>query len=400
MKVLVISFDAVSDMDVLKMSAFCPNIASFLKNSQLQTGVKTVFVSNTYPVHTTVSTGVIPGKHGIITNVENGAWVSDSRRIQAKTIWDAAKEKHLTTAAILWPVTGYAKIKYNLPEIHIRHKQNQLVENLRAGSPSFQLKEFLRHGRKLNGIAQPGLDDFVTAVSEDVLREKEPDLTLVHLTVYDDAYHHHGLEGHYLLEAAKHLDTNLGRLVAAAGEDTRIILFSDHGQLPVFDIVDPNELLIERKIPGDFELCGGSAFYCPQGQEAESSLHSSSVFSLPDDFVSIDRLIPEQRQLNDDLQNKEWFQRYLTRQEMEESGMNRVSTFGIAAKTGWCFGHEGDVYKGNHGYPTDYQDYQVFYAVKEPAFSTQRTGLSVHHEGGHITDVTKIIVDSLNLKMT
>jgi hypothetical protein len=85
---------------------------------------------------------------------------------------------------------------------------------------------------------------------------------------------------------------------------------------------------------------------------------------------------------------------------MEESGINRMSTFGIAAKPGWCFGLEGDIYKGNHGYPTDYQNYQVFYAVKEPASSSQRTGLSAHHEGGHITDVTKIIAESLNLNMT
>jgi hypothetical protein len=399
MKVLVISFDAVSDRDLLKMSEFCPNIADFIQGSQLHTEVTTAFVSNTYPVHTSVATGVTPDLHGIITNVEHGAWVSDSRRIQSKTIWQAAGEKKLRTAAILWPVTGHAKIKYNLPEIHIKYKQNQLIENLRAGSPFFQLKEFLRHGRKLHGIAQPYLDDFVTAVSEDVLREKKPDLTLVHLTVFDDAFHHHGLDDPFLREASKHLDNYLGRLVAAVGADTKIILFSDHGQLPVVGMDDPNEMLIERKIPGYFKLCGGSAFYIPQGYELEASLRSSGMSKYLGDPISDDDFITGHRKMKEDLSKQRWFQRYLTDREMKESGMHRISSFGVAAKCGWCFGCDGEVYRGNHGYPTDYKDYQVFYAVKEPVSMSQSSVKSTHQTGGHITDVTKIIAETLDLQM-
>jgi predicted AlkP superfamily pyrophosphatase or phosphodiesterase len=398
MKVLVISFDAVSDKDFLKMAEFCPNIAEFIRGSHLQTEVKTVFVSNTYPVHTSVSTGLLPAQHGIITNVEHGAWVTDSRKIGAKTIWEAAGEKKLTTAAILWPVTGHAKITYNLPEIHILRNQNQLIENLRAGSPFFQLKEFLRHGRKLHGIAQPGLDDFVTAVSEDVIREKQPDLALVHFTIYDDAFHHHGLDGDYLREASKHLDHNLGRLLAAAGDDTKIIVFSDHGQLPVVGVIDPNEILIERKIPGYFKLCGGSAFYIPQGYEIEAMQRNSDVNNYFDPYISDDEFIAGHREMKEDLTKERWFKRFLTEDEMEESGMTRISSFGVAAKPGWCFGYVGEAYRGNHGYPTDYQDYRVFYAVKDP-LSTQKTVVATRGTGGHITDVTKIIVNSLNLQM-
>jgi predicted AlkP superfamily pyrophosphatase or phosphodiesterase len=399
MKVLVISFDAVSDKDFLKMAEFCPTIAEFIQSSHLQTEVKTVFVSNTYPIHTSVSTGVLPAKHDIITNVEHGVWVTDSRKIGAKAIWEAAGEKKLTTAAILWPVTGHAKIKFNLPEIHILHNQNQLIENLRAGSPLFQLKEFLRHGRKLHGIAQPGLDDFVTAVSEDVIREKQPDLTLVHLTIYDDAFHHHGPDDTYLREAAKNLDQNLRCLVAAAGADTKIIIFSDHGQLPVVGVNDPNELLIERKIPGYFKLCGGSAFYIPQGYEIEAMLRNLDVNNYLDPPVSDNEFIAGHREMKEDLTKQRWFGRFLTDEEMEESGMTRISSFGVAAKPGWCFAYEGEAYKGNHGYPTDYQDYRVFYAVKEP-LSAQNIVTPTHGTGGHITDVTKIIVESLHLNMT
>jgi predicted AlkP superfamily pyrophosphatase or phosphodiesterase len=373
------------------MAEFSPNIASFLQSSELHVGVKTVFVSNTYPIHTSIATGVLPVKHGIKSNTEGDIWVTDSRKIKVNTLWDAARKAGLTTAAILWPVTGHGKIKYNLPEIHIRHKQNQVIENLRAGSPFFQLKEFLRHGKKLQGIAQPNLDDFVTAVSVDVLREKKPDLTMVHLTIYDDYFHRYGLDDYYLRKAASSLDRSLGQLVEAAGEDIKIILFSDHGQLPVFGMADPNLLLVKHRVPGHFILSGGCAFYCPQGRELDTLLRNSPLGIYLPEFQEDDDFVPGHREMREDLTKQRWFNRYLTDQEMEDSGFFPISSFGVAAKVGWCFSSGKTLYKGNHGYPVDYEDYQVFYGV-----SSQTPG---RYEGGQITDITALVAETLQISL-
>ncbi|MDR2043594.1 MAG: ectonucleotide pyrophosphatase/phosphodiesterase [Clostridium sp.] len=392
MRVLVISFDAVSDTDLLRMAGTSPCVAGFLQKGTLVSGVETVFVSNTYPVHTTVATGLPPKDHKIISNLRNGRWVCDSRRIQAKTLWDAAAEKGLRVAAVLWPVTGYAKIRYNVPELHILPGQNQILENLRAGSRWFQLREFMRHRKKLRGITQPYLDDFTTSVAVDVLRRKKPDLTLVHLTAYDAFCHMYGKDFGRLQPAVVSLDRNLGRLLEAAGENVITVIFSDHGQLQVGHTADPNTLAGENET-GAFELCGGSAFFrIKKGNPPSRSLLSEMPFC---------------RELLHKVCQEKWFGRFLTEEEMTISGYSSVALFGIAAKPGWCFYEEKarsaadcgaeperhGIEKGNHGYPTDYEDYHVFYGVRGGDFPAD-----ARKTGGRITDVTKLVANVLGLQ--
>ncbi|MDR4442580.1 alkaline phosphatase family protein, partial [Bacillus cereus] len=67
----------------------------------------------------------------------------------------------LTTAALLWPVTGRANKDYNLQEIFPnRHWQNQVLVSLFSGSPLYQLDLDRRVGHIRNGLSQPELDDF------------------------------------------------------------------------------------------------------------------------------------------------------------------------------------------------------------------------------------------------
>jgi predicted AlkP superfamily pyrophosphatase or phosphodiesterase len=365
MRLLVISFDAVSDSDLIAMSQRYDNIARFLGDSTLHTGVSSVFVTNTYPIHTSVATGVLPKEHGIRSNEEDGRWICDSRRIQAETIWEKATKKHLTTAAVLWPVTGYAKIKYNVPEMHVLPGENQILTNLRAGSTLFQLQEYLRHKKRLRGVSQPYLDDFVTCVSEDILRKNTVDLTLVHLTAYDDYCHRYGKENATQSQAADSLNRNLGRLLLAAGKDVLTIIFSDHGQLSVSSTIDPNELPFVQESNGTFELCGGSAFY-------------RSNEGIQPDLLSR-------------LQEQTWFERFVSDSEMETSGYAKQAAFGIIAKAGTAFTSTDKPNRGNHGYPVDYPDYQVFYAMNNTP------GAPIRHSGGVITDVTQLIISQLKL---
>ncbi len=236
-QLLLISFDAVGD-DQFTCLAALPHFARLLRRAQVRRGVSSVFVSNTYPVHTSVATGLPPGRHGLVSNTEpfpkrHPQWRYLERDIKAPTLWQEAAKQGLRVAAVLWPVTGGSKsIRWNIPELMTQPGENQILLNLRLGSKLLQIMAMLRHGKLMDGIAQPALDYFSTACMADILRRKNPDLALVHLTAYDSLCHHHGLGAPQLETALDALDENLGALLAAAGE-REIILFSDHAQLRI-----------------------------------------------------------------------------------------------------------------------------------------------------------------------
>ncbi len=70
-----------------------------------------------------------------------------------------------------------------------------------------------KFGKLRNGIAQPQLDDFVTASVCWTLEHKYPDLTLVHLVDLDSMRHHYGVESKEAIEALERLDTHLGMML-------------------------------------------------------------------------------------------------------------------------------------------------------------------------------------------
>jgi len=353
---IVISLDGVKDTVFEYLAhnpATCPNIAEFKSRANYIGGVKTIFVSNTYPIHTTISTGRLPREHGIISNLineEKNIWAQDAVLIKSKTIWQAAKEKGLSVATILWPVTCSAKIKYNLPEVHLTAGQNQIIENFKNGSALFQIKAFLKHGKKMKGLEPICLDDFTSSVAADLLNKQKPDLTLIHLLAYDFTSHDYGSKSEEVKLACKSLDQSVGKILAAAGGQT-VLMFSDHGHFDVDEVVNLKSIYKEEL----YEQCGGSAFFS---------------------------------KLPKDIELQPWFERFLTAEEMETSGYSKYAAGGIAAKVDYCFA-KGN-YKSNHGYPADYPDYNVFYAVA----GAKRTYNPIYND---VRDITVIIDKELNL---
>ena len=361
---IVISFDGVKDIEFENMAANpkkFPNIAKFKSNSVYTGDVYTAFVSNTYPIHCSIATGKLPFEHGIISNLlDNGEWAQDSRLIQSNTIWEAARKKKLKVASINWPVTAFAKIKYNLPEVHLLKGQNRIIEHMKKGSMLFQLNAFFKHKHKMDGLKEPNLDDFFTSVAVDTIKEKKPNLLLLHLWAYDSLAHEYGLNDRRLDIARKSLDENLGRIMDTGGENATIIVFSDHGHINVSETVNINDLYDDS-----FEMCGGSCF--------------AKV-----DFTD---------EIKNEISEQEWFGRFLTDEEMEVSGYRKKGApFGIAAKVGYSFSEI--TYKANHGYPRDYPDYKVFYAIKN-----SKRKKEYEPKFDDIRNVTALINRELKLKI-
>jgi hypothetical protein len=209
----------------------------------------------------------------------------------------------------------------------------------------------MRHITKFRGLNPTHLDRFSTAVTCDLLRKERPDLTFLHLIAYDLIRHRVGSRSEKLERARQSFDTCLGTILDAAGDAT-VLLFSDHAHLDVHTCVNLDELFGEALL----EQCGGSAFF---------------------------------RHPVADIASQPWFERHLTETEMQESGYAaRGARSGIAARPGYAFGPGRN--RSDHGYPVDYEDYRVFYAVRgktpppEPVF-------------GDVRDITAILSKELGL---
>lgn len=359
-KLLLVSFDAVGS-DELSFLRDLPNFRRIFQNGRIFPDLKTTFISNTYPVHASIATGTVPGVHGLICNTmlqpekAKPWWNYDSRLLQVPTIWQKAAKKGLKTAAVMWPVTAYAKeIQWNVPEIMAREGESQVSANLRCGSKIPQLSSYILHRKLLRGIEQPERDRFAAACMLDAIRLIHPDLMLMHLTAYDSLCHEHGRGSEPTMTALREMDENLGKLADAAGKDTAVIVFSDHAQLNVHTAVDPNRILEmfgfltyhENGTVTDeqavFQNCDGSSFFFNRSLDKDQA-------GLIRDAVLADTAV----------------ERLLTDAEMEESGYAGKALFGICAKQGYYF-KAANVEKATHGYPTDYPNYRVFFAVSEP----------------------------------
>ena len=130
--VLLISYDAFSEVD-WELAKSLPNLAKLLQNGSYTTKLRSVYPTLTYTVHTTMVTGRYPDKHGIFHNnplqpfipEKNQEWFWFRDAIKVPTIYDAVKKNKMTTAGLLWPVSGRSSITFNMPEVHAINGENQ-----------------------------------------------------------------------------------------------------------------------------------------------------------------------------------------------------------------------------------------------------------------------------------
>ena len=249
----IISLDNLAgDDDLWELPAF----HDYLKRAAYCFHVDSIYPSVTYPAHTTIVTGLYPAHHGIYNNtlfqperLGQEDWNWKSRRIRGKTLFDLAYEKHLKTAAYLWPVTGgNRKIRYNMPEVFAnRPWDNQIMTSLRNGSIHFQLEAFLNHGKEMDGIRQPALDQFLHHVVLDTFRKYKPNIQFIHYVDLDAARHSFGHSSPEAGNALRRHDRRLKEifdLVEQMGltEQTHFVILGDHSSIDEHSAVYLNVL--------------------------------------------------------------------------------------------------------------------------------------------------------------
>jgi predicted AlkP superfamily pyrophosphatase or phosphodiesterase len=253
--VIVISIDALSETEWDIVNRL-PNLSNLIRSGSYSYSLKSVFPTHTYVVHTTIVTGVHPDKHGILHNHQLQPFVPDSQQtwhwyqseIKAPTIYDLARKHGMTTAGLLWPVSGKSSIKYNFPEILAIKGENQTLKVLRNGTLPFLIDLELRLGKYRKSTKQPDFDDYITLCAVDTINRKKPNLTLIHLVDLDDTKHRYRTDGREVEEALVRLDIRVGEIIQAtrdAGiyEDTVFLVLGDHGQFSVDYNIHLNNLL-------------------------------------------------------------------------------------------------------------------------------------------------------------
>ncbi|MBT2242496.1 alkaline phosphatase family protein [Sphingobium sp. BHU LFT2] len=243
--VLLISIDGLRPGDVLeadKRGLALPNLRRFLTDGAHASGVTGVLPTLTYPSHTTLMTGVSPGKHGIVSNnsfdpmqINQGGWYWYAQDVKVPMLWDAAAKAGLSTGNIHWPVSVAAKgISWNLPQIwRTGHADDaQLLDALATPGLKAELER---------AVGQPyamGIDEslsgdqnrgrFATAL----IAAHQPNFLTVYLTALDHEQHGSGPDTPAAKAVLEKIDAIVGDLVAAerkAHPDALIALVSDHG---------------------------------------------------------------------------------------------------------------------------------------------------------------------------
>lgn len=254
---IVISFDAVSSDDIEKLQKL-NNFKYLIDNGSLIKNVESVYPTLTYPAHATIMTGMYPKNHGIINNTlnkfsdSNPNWYWYKKYIKTKTLCDLAYENGLTTAALLWPVSGRSKINYNLTEIFpTKSWHNQLLMSSLSGSLNYQLDLNKKFGYLRKGISQPALDNFVHESSKYTISKYKPNLLFIHYTDVDTNRHYHGYDSTEANNALVRHDKRLGEIIKSLKEnnifeDSTIVALGDHSALDGNYIIRLNSLFREN----------------------------------------------------------------------------------------------------------------------------------------------------------
>ena len=256
-KLIILSADAMVTEDLDLLSTL-PGYRKYLQNSSMVLKVNSIYPTVTFPCHVTMMTGTYPNKHEVTSNfpfVMNESsmpwnWYADINK--SKDIFTACKEKGLTTATVFWPVTcNHKDIDYMIPEFNKPMSVEGLVEAFaEVGCDEDMLAIIRKNIGYLKKFKHPYTDEFIIRCACDILRQKQPDVLLIHPGNIDASRHAHGVFNKKVDEEIKSTDRFIQMLMdvqeeLGLAEKTNFVLTSDHGQMDIQRIINPNVMLAD-----------------------------------------------------------------------------------------------------------------------------------------------------------
>lgn len=340
-----------------------PNLVNFRQQGVSARRMMPVFPSVTYPGHTTLVTGVNPATHGIVNNFKTGTeWYLQSEDIQAKTLWEAAQEKGLTTAIVTWPASYGANATYLIPE-NLSFHTPDTVQRIRGGATPGLFEQL---ESKFGPVQLPSfehedagerLDEMTEKFAAEIIRQHKPHLLLLHFLDADHRQHTDGPSSPKVSRAFSRIDRRIGELrqaVRDAGllDVTTFVIVGDHGFLPVHTSINVNSLLAAAGYGAITEnktfvsssvvaapIGGAAAFYLKQPDDAKLAAQATAA-------------------LRKELQTRyAGLVNFVARRELDDLGAFPGALFALSAREGYMFTAAATTdplvtpkFKGMHGY--------------------------------------------------
>lgn len=388
--VILVSIDGLANFYIDDPKSDVPVMRKLAaEGARAEGGVICAFPTVTWPSHSTLATGATPARHGVIGNGyydrATGKTVplildrifNKEQTVLVPTIYDAAHQAGLKTAAVCWPASREAKsLDWTVPDMFEadawpKYGTVSWLDELRkAGLPVDKQNAWC--SMPGGGVCR---DWLYTRMVREVLQKHSPNLILLHLVEPDHVEHQHGPRSPEAYWVASYSDDRVRDLVEAiqaspmAGKTTLFVV-SDHGFFPVMNEIRPNVVL--RKL-GLIEGSGKSerrAAYCmPEGG-------ASGVYIM--DAARREQIA---RQLRDELCKIEGVQAVFDKSQFAAIGQPtpeqnpRGADLWLAAKSGYAFSDasSGDqlvirrkTLSGTHGYLPDQPDMLATCIVSGP----------------------------------
>ncbi len=218
-----------------------PTLRKMVAEGVHANGVDSVYPSVTYPSHTSMVTGVNPGKHAIKTNHawdplddNYSGWYWYAEDIATPTLWGIAKRAGKKVAMIHWPVTVGAGVDLLVPEYwRAQNQEDQKIQRA-LSTPGLFARVIKRFPDFWSRYNMKYFDQAATDIAVETLLTDRPHLMFLHIWQVDDAQHEHGLWSAQAKTAIENADAQLARLLEALGkagiaDRAALVVVSDHG---------------------------------------------------------------------------------------------------------------------------------------------------------------------------
>jgi hypothetical protein len=233
---LILSVDGLDNRyvrDADQLGLKIPNIRQLVREGTwASAGVVGEVPTVTWPSHTTMITGVPPARHGILSNrrpkAEGGEYYWTFDLVKVNTLWQAACQAGITTAAITWPVTVEAPVTWNLPEYFEGRRGGAM--DLRAIESKATPGLVPAIAAEFPSFAQQWVDDRTrTLALIHLLRRRKPGLIAVHFVDLDAEQHEKGPFSREAKAILEYTDELIGQVMKELPRDAVLALVSDHG---------------------------------------------------------------------------------------------------------------------------------------------------------------------------
>ncbi len=396
-RVVIVSIDGMRPSDCVKL----PTLSALAQAGAFAAppeGVLSVFPSVTYPAHTSMVTGVQPGRHGITTNSApdnsldgkaNQGWRWFREDVRVPTIYDVALDAGLRTVLLQWPVTVGARATAVIPEFWLSQSTDDVkVLHLVSTPGVFQRIEAHRPGFTQRYQPDNLADETIMDAAITLLAEISPNLMLVHIADVDSAQHEFGPDSPEAGMALRQADALVARLLVALRSDpdwprTVLMVVSDHGFAPVTQQVAPYAYLKARDlhervwINGD---AGGTYFHLYEPKDSEAAEQTRALFL---ELVG---------------QPNSGIGAVLDRADIARLGGDSEAFLAIEAATGYYAtrAHSSDAVtasgvRGMHGYQPDRLDMRATLLVYGPQVASSVL------KGARLIDIAPTVGDLLGL---